>query len=252
MLADEPTGNLDSANGQQVLELLEELHRRGATVVLVTHDPEVAARAQRVVKMRDGRIVSNRSRGRKTSRAPESLDPPTRLGTQDALMIGVDAVGRRPLRTTLTAAGTALGMVLTSLILSLSQSTRLGGGVTFLAAMTLLVAAFGIVNTMYTSVLDRTREIGVFKALGARAQDVTLMFIAESGLIGAGGGILGAAAAGILAGLGNRVAGSHVFRVDVKVGLTVVLLAIGLSLLSGILPALRAARLDPMRALRYE
>jgi putative ABC transport system permease protein len=140
-------------------------------------------------------------------------------------------------------------MVLTSLILSLSQSTSLGGGVTFLAAMTLLVAAFGIVNTMYTSVLDRTREIGVFKALGARAQDVTLMFIAESGLIGAGGGILGAAAAGIL---GNRVAGSHVFRVDVKVGLTVVLLAIGLSLLSGILPALRAARLDPMRALRYE
>ncbi len=252
VLADEPTGNLDSGNGQQVLELLEDLHRRGATVVLVTHDPEVAARAGRVVKMRDGRIVSNRTRGRKTSRAPATLDPPTRLTTRDALMIGVDAVGRRPLRTSLTAAGTALGMVLTGLILSLSQSTSLGRGVTFLAALTLLVAGFGIVNTMYTSVLDRTREIGVFKALGARSPDVMLMFMAESGLIGAGGGILGAAAAGVLASLGNRVAGVHVFRVDVKVGLAAVLLAIGLSLLSGILPALRAARLDPMRALRYE
>ena len=58
LLADEPTGNLDSANGAALLELLEELHARGQTIVLVTHDAAIASRAQRIVQMRDGRIVA--------------------------------------------------------------------------------------------------------------------------------------------------------------------------------------------------
>ena len=58
LLADEPTGNLDSANGEALLGVLEELHARGQTVVLVTHDAGIASRAQRVVRMRDGRIVN--------------------------------------------------------------------------------------------------------------------------------------------------------------------------------------------------
>ncbi|HEV8672214.1 MAG TPA: ABC transporter ATP-binding protein [Candidatus Limnocylindria bacterium] len=58
LLADEPTGNLDSANGDALLGLISELHARGQTVVLVTHDAGIASRAQRIVRMRDGRLVN--------------------------------------------------------------------------------------------------------------------------------------------------------------------------------------------------
>ena len=59
LLADEPTGNLDSRNGEEVLELFFELHRQGRTIVMVTHNPEIAAQLPRVVEMRDGRIVAD-------------------------------------------------------------------------------------------------------------------------------------------------------------------------------------------------
>jgi putative ABC transport system ATP-binding protein len=61
LLADEPTGNLDSKNGQQVMELLQELHRGGATLCMVTHDPSYARLATRTVSLFDGRVVEDRS-----------------------------------------------------------------------------------------------------------------------------------------------------------------------------------------------
>ncbi|MCX7867910.1 MAG: ABC transporter ATP-binding protein, partial [Limisphaera sp.] len=59
ILADEPTGNLDSASGREILELFDELHAQGKTLVLVTHDPGVADRAQRTLRMRDGLVESD-------------------------------------------------------------------------------------------------------------------------------------------------------------------------------------------------
>ncbi len=57
ILADEPTGNLDSATGAEIMDLLEALNRAGRTIIMVTHEPDVAARAHRIVRLRDGRIA---------------------------------------------------------------------------------------------------------------------------------------------------------------------------------------------------
>jgi ABC-type lipoprotein export system ATPase subunit len=502
ILADEPTGSLDSAAGEGVLKLLEDLNRRGATVVLVTHDPEVARRARRVIRMIDGRALELEA-GNPTVRKQEPVDPAPRLHWRDTLKVGLGSAGRRPLRTALTTTGVAIGIAAMSLIVALagglqgalsapalatsqvhqvavypaadagkatfdngtlttlaaqphvraawgevsmsgtfstgapvtaseakpatpsgvlvslpplasssatpvlsagrlprsdvakevllsdSEATALGylsargaigtqvdyhatagaiavpgvdrnpvthpldmkllvvgivsgnampagarGGLapygtvreywaqlartngwkggeysaitlladsglsveglrqrvetlgfqaqTFgdqfrnfedvlgkmrvallgLALVALLLACLGIANTMYTAVLERTKEIGVLKALGARARDVLLIFVAEAAVIGLAGGLVGILVAVGLGRLGNtfvdRVTQSvtsgnfDVFRTDFGVVGIGLVLAVVLSTVSGLLPALRAARQDPVRALRYE
>src|SRR5471030_2494312 len=67
LLADEPTGNLDSTNGEAVMELLRELHRGGATICMVTHDPRYAAHADRSIHLFDGRVVEEERRTPKAS-----------------------------------------------------------------------------------------------------------------------------------------------------------------------------------------
>jgi len=59
ILADEPTGNLDSTSGQEILDLFDELHRQGKTVIMVTHDDAISSRTQRIVRLRDGQVVSD-------------------------------------------------------------------------------------------------------------------------------------------------------------------------------------------------
>jgi len=75
ILADEPTGNLDSATGQEIMDLLETLNRAGRTMVMVTHELEIAARAHRVVRLRDGRVegISENGRGNPIP-APYGID----------------------------------------------------------------------------------------------------------------------------------------------------------------------------------
>ena len=59
ILADEPTGNLDSRNSNEILDIFQALHKDGATIVMVTHDDEVASRAQRVMILKDGKLISD-------------------------------------------------------------------------------------------------------------------------------------------------------------------------------------------------
>ena len=497
ILADEPTGSLDSAAGEVILKLLADLNRRGATVVLVTHDHEVARRARRVIRMIDGRAIEL-DQGKQTVRKQDPMTPPARLRWRDSLKVGLGSAGRRPLRTTLTTTGVAIGIAAMSLIVALAgglqsalsapalakselhqvvvypaanagstgfdarslnalagqphvtaawgqvamSGTYAGGSVagaaplagslvslpprsqanntlvlsagrmpssdsapevlltdteaialgfadpaaalnsqvrfiplsgvlalpgqqrnlavsrvslpltvvgiiasrfmpagipggmvpytladtywtglaqanawrggefasvtlladsgsavnglrdrvaslgfqgqTFgdqfrgfedllsrlrlallgLAIVALLLACLGIANTMYTAVLERTKEIGVLKALGARRRDVLLLFVAEAAVIGLAGGLIGTVIAVALAKVGNTAVdrltqgfaagGLDVFRTDAWVVVAALLLAVLLSTVSGLLPAVRAGLQDPVKALRYE
>ena len=483
VLADEPTGSLDSVAGERVLDLLRDLNRRGATVVLVTHDPEVARHAQRAVRMVDGRAFELGS-GTRNVRMQDPLLPAQRLHWRDTLRLGLLSAGRRPLRTFLTTAGVAIGIAAMSLIVALSggldyalaapafahaktdviavrpasDSTSaafdaqslytmaslphvqsawgqvsvngsfggpdgntggandllialapraqwdgsvqliagsmptsdtgqqvvlsareavalgfinprdaIGTTITFkdaaqkpvplsltvagvaadaslpagvagglapyrlmtdhwaaaaaannwktgeFTAITLLVdsgpnvagvrdrvqrlgfqatatgdqerafaellsrlrvaliglsvvalflACLGIANTMYTAVLERTREIGVLKAVGARSRDVMLLFVAEAAVIGLAGGVIGGVVAAVLSQVGNSAVDAlvpvlaadavEVFRPDLFVAFAALALAVLLSMGSGLLPAMRAAAQQPMKALHHE
>ena len=129
-----------------------------------------------------------------------------------------------------------------------------------IGAIGLIVSLFGIANTMAMAVIERTREIGILKALGARGRDIRRIFLLEAAGIGAAGGLIGLTG-GILAGvLMNAAAhwrfdlpgGLRLFHVSFPLALGAVGFAVLVSAIAGFFPARRASRLDPVGALRYE
>lgn len=127
------------------------------------------------------------------------------------------------------------------------------GGV---AAISLLVGGIGIMNIMLVSVIERTREIGLRKALGARKLDILIQFLAESLLLSLAGGLLGIGFGWVLSTVVGSIAAANDVDIVPQISLNAVLLAtlfsIAVGLFFGIYPANRAASLQPVEALRYE
>lgn len=136
----------------------------------------------------------------------------------------------------------------------------LKGFMACIGAIGLVVSLFGIANTMAMAVLERTREIGIMKALGARNGDVGRLFLVEAASIGFLGGALGLAGGWLLGVLGNAIApsafdlpaNSTLFHVSPWLAAGSVLFSMFVSVAAGWLPARRAARLEPVAAVRYE
>lgn len=125
-----------------------------------------------------------------------------------------------------------------------------------IAAISLIVGAIGIMNSMYTSVLERTKEIGIMKAIGAKNKDILTIFLIESGLIGLVGGIFGTLLGTSLALAVGPFSKNAGFTVNITIEPLVILLgllfAFVIGIIAGILPAWQASRLKPIDALRYE
>lgn len=135
------------------------------------------------------------------------------------------------------------------------QFNQIIGGVALvlivLSSIGLLIGGVGVMNIMLVSVTERTREIGVRKAIGARSSDITWQFLFEAMTLTGSGGVLGVA---IFSGLAMMI--PHISSMKAVVPIWAILVGIavsvGVGLVFGVWPAMKAAKLDPIEALRYE
>ena len=126
-----------------------------------------------------------------------------------------------------------------------------------IAGISLVVGGIGIMNTMYTAVLERTKEIGVMKSIGAKNSDILMIFIIESGILGFVGGVIG-----VILGVGFSKmveiiaanAGYSIIKISFPPFLIIgtLIFAFVVGSLSGLIPAYKASKLQPVDALRYE
>ena len=125
-----------------------------------------------------------------------------------------------------------------------------------IAAISLLVGGIGIMNIMLVSVTERTREIGLRKAVGAHKQDILIQFLTESSVLSLIGGLIGIGLGWTISYVVGRIAAANNAPINPVLGLDIILLATlfstAVGLFFGAYPATRAANLEPVEALRYE
>jgi putative ABC transport system permease protein len=127
----------------------------------------------------------------------------------------------------------------------------------FIAGISLLVGSTGIANTMFTSVLEKTKEIGIMKAIGAKNRDIMLIFLCNSAMISLVGGIIGiilgtAAVQAVLFVLSIKMNVPFEFALSLKATFVSTFISIIVGLIAGLVPAKNASELKPVDALRYE
>ncbi len=121
-----------------------------------------------------------------------------------------------------------------------------------LSSIGLLVGGIGVMNIMLVSVTERTREIGIRKAIGARRQDITTQFLLEATVLTGLGGIAGLGLGWLIASASKLVFSSLPIAVPAWAAISGIVVSVGVGLFFGIWPAAKAAKLDPVQALRYE
>lgn len=174
-----------------------------------------------------------------------------------------DPVALTPVRARLTELGFGSFSIVDELDQLRTVFLILDSVLGLLGGISLLVASFGIANTMIMSILERTREIGIMKAIGAEDREIKLIFFVEAAVIGVTGGVLGTLAAWAVDGIANRLAYRFVlkpqgasfvdfFSLPPWLSASAILFAVVISILAALYPAARAARIDPVRALRHD